>query len=118
MNFQRLLPNLEGVLAPGANKEILQIVYFLHKVVPAVPSHSAQVLVCLKIKWFGDSGLLRYTVSPLSSLSGTSCLQPSVLHPQEDVLTESGYPWSLLQGPGALVSGALCQGGSRVPTGL
>lgn len=68
MDFQRLLPDLEGVLAPAANKEILQIVYFLHKVVPAVPSHSAQVLVCFKIKGFGDSGLLRYTVSPLSSM--------------------------------------------------
>lgn len=118
MDFQRLLPNLEGVLAPAANKEILQIVYFLHKVVPAVLSHFAQVLVCLRIKHFGDSGLLTYTVSPLSSLSGTSCLQPSLLHPQQDVLTDSGYLWSLCRVQGLWCQVIYARGDSRVPTGL
>lgn len=66
MDFQRLLPNLEGVLAPVANEEILQIIYFLPKVIPAVPSHSSQVLVCFKVGGFGGSALLRCTVSPLS----------------------------------------------------
>lgn len=67
-------------MAPAANKEILQIIYFLHKVVPVVPSHSSQVLVCFKIKGFGDSALLRYTVPP-PSLPLQDQLPPAISSP-------------------------------------
>lgn len=103
-------------MAPTANKEIPQILTFLHEVVPAVPAekqafNSVEVLVCFRVKGFGARGLPRHTVSPLSSL-GPPAL--SVLH-HAGGRRDAGYQWSVppvasrLSGFGSPASG-LCQG--------
>lgn len=121
VDFQRLLPNLEGFWLRQPIRKYCKFLLFCTKrcqLKTGLSFCSGSCLFSSKRIWFPVA-----CPDAQCHRSPPRDLQPFLRSvTQENTLADAGYRWSLPRGPGSLVSGLLAvacaRGDSRVPAGL